>query len=880
MTIPKIAVPLAAVIVFLSCTLTKQGSKKVLNEQKESSLKKDASVPDSGKKAIRPYNEVINEKAVSRSGLFTVHKVNDRFYFEIPGALMERDILLVNRVSKSPAGIRPNYGRFASYPGDQIGEAVLRFSKGPGLKIYVKKISYVDFANDSTANGLYHSVLNSSLQPIVAGFDIKAYSTDSASVIDVTDYLNADNNIFSFDAAAKKKINNMGGLQTDKSYIQSVKPFPLNVEIKTIRTYEMLGQFVTYELNSSIVLLPAELMKARAYDNRIGYFAKDYKDFDHPQNPKKGYMINRWRLEPREEDKARYQRGELVEPQKPIVFYIDPSTPKKWVPYLIGGVNAWQKAFEKAGFKNAIYAKEVSLTDSNWSLQDARHSVIVYKPSFVQNASGPQVSDPRTGEILESHINWYHNVQKILHDWYMIQASPNDPKARTMNFDDSLMGQLIRYVCTHEVGHTLGLQHNFIASATVPTDSLRSKSYVTKYGHTPSIMDYARFNYVAQPEDRIDVKDLMPRIGVYDEWAIEWGYRWFSESRSKEEDKAFMNQWIIERLQKDNRLLYASTEFSDCRIQAEDLGDDPIMSGIYGIKNLQRVTSNLIEWTKTPNENYDDLTEMRTQVFDQYMRYLNNVEALIGGVYWTPKTVEQGGPVLSYVSRAQQRAAVKFFQEQLFDAPEWLNNKRIFSRVGGPGVFVYDKMQEYWLFMIMGDPEKYFLSVFNESNADKDSAYTYDELLTDLETGIWKELRSHKPIIFPRRNLQKTYVSKLIDIVRIQKIALFGRTDGAAIAQEHIRALCKKIEKEISVFSDRDSRMHLQDVVSRLKVAIYHQERDYPEKDPYNILSQLPNPNALQGGIISPDTRKRALGKISDNNCWTNEFNWLNADYR
>jgi hypothetical protein len=459
-----------------------------------------AAKPSTGPK---PYKEVITDKAKTSKGLFTVHKVEDKYYFEIAPKLFGRDILVVNRVSKSSMETPKS---FSGYAGDQIGENVIRFEKGPNNKVFLKNISYNVYPDSSKP--MYKNVMNSNIQPIAMAFDIKAIAGDSlgnGTVIEITDNITPDNEIFGFASFAKSSFA-VGSFQSDKSYIVSVKPFPTNIEIKTVKTFSKSSgnnpfggapspfpstpsqATVTLEMNSSLLILPEKPMKPRYSDDRVGYFGNSYTDYDvNPQGIKTIDMIARWRLEPKPEDMEKYKNGELVEPIKPIVFYIDPTTPKKWVPYLKLGVDDWKIAFEKAGFKNAIMAKDAptKAEDSTWTLDDARNSAIVYKPSPVENASGPSVTDPRSGEILESHINWYHNVMSLVHDWYMIQTAAVDPRARKMTFDDDLMGQLIRFVSSHEVGHTLGLPHNFGSSAFVPVAKLRDKAWVEANGHTP-----------------------------------------------------------------------------------------------------------------------------------------------------------------------------------------------------------------------------------------------------------------------------------------------------------------------------------------------------------------------------------------------------------
>lgn len=511
--------------------------------------------PQSG---LRSYSDVITSKAKTSRGLLTIHRIDDKFYFEIPDSLLNREILVVNRIAKAPAGVRAG---FLGYAGDEISENVISFEKGPSNKLFLRTFSYTEQGRDSA--GMYQSVRNSNLQPINAGFTIAAIHTDSISdlkstVIEMTDYMNGDNDILFFNSQVKRQLG-LSAYQRETSYVVDAQAFANNVEIQTVKTYMRSasagssglslsfgtsgGSPSTFELNSSMILLPRVPMKPRYYDPRVGYYATGYTDFDlNSQGVEQVQMITRWRLEPKPEDVNKYLRGKLVEPAKQIVYYIDPATPKKWVPYLMQGVNDWNIAFEKAGWKNAIVAKTAPTDDPSWSLYGAGYSAIVYKPSDIANASGPHVHDPRSGEILETHINWYHNVMNVLRDWYLIQTAAVDPRARSMRFSDSLMGQLIRVVCAHEVGHTLGLRHNWGSSSTVPVENLRNKAWLEANGHTPSIMDYSRFNYVAQPEDHVTEAGLLPRIGEYDKWAIEWGYHWTPVSISSEQEVASLNQ--------------------------------------------------------------------------------------------------------------------------------------------------------------------------------------------------------------------------------------------------------------------------------------------------------------------------------------------------
>jgi hypothetical protein len=799
----------------------------------------------------RPYKEVITDKAITKKGLFTVHKVDDKYYFEIADSVLGREILAVTRFIKVPGG-------GGKYGGEEVNEQSLKFEKGPSHNIFVRVVALISTAD--TTNTISRAVKNSYLDPIATAFPIAAYGKDSMSfVIDVTDFFKGDNQVVGLDPQDKRQFG-LGALAADRSYIQNINTFPINTEIKTVKTYTSSGGApagfgggapgggatlraaqaagaVTVELNTSMILLPAKPMNRRLFDSRVGFFAGGYTVYsDEQQKVDDQVYAVRWRLEPKPEDMAKYMRGELVEPAKQIVYYIDPATPKQWVKPLIDGINDWQKAFEKAGFKNAIVGKEWP-NDPNMSLEDARYSVIRYFASDIENAYGPQVHDPRSGEILESHIGWYHNVMKLVHDWYLVQTAAVDPKARKMKFDDELMGQLIRFVSSHEVGHTLGLRHNMGSSSKTPVENLRNKAWVEANGHTASIMDYARFNYVAQPEDNITEVGLFPRIGDYDKWAIEWGYRYLGEG-DVEKDKKINNKWIVDRLGANPRLWFGGEgRNGDPRAQTEDLGDNNVKASEYGIKNLKRILPQIADWTKEEADHYENLSDIYTQVLGQFGRYMGHVLANVGGIYETYKSVEQPGDVYEPTPKDRQKEAVAFLNKQLYETPTWLLDKSILNKISSPNT--NERIQTIQTGSLNGllDGQRLF-RLAAATNRYGSSTYGIDEMMDDVRKGVWSELSTKKAIDPYRRNLQKAYAEKLIDIItpaapaQASPIVQGGRgggfapppairnTDVTSVVRGQLRTLQSEINAAIPGTTDKMSKYHLQDVSDRIKKAL------------------------------------------------------------
>lgn len=801
--------------------------------------------------APKPYKEVITDKAITKKGLFTVHKVEDKYYFEIPDSILNREVLAVTRLSKTAGGGR-NYG------GELVNNQSVKFEKGPNNTVFLRVVTLISTAD--TTNAISRAVKNSYLDPIANAFPVAAYGKDSvtntsSTVIDVTDFFKGDNQVVSLNPNIKRQYN-LGPIAADRSYIQSIHTFPINTEIRTVKTFSstpstggfgaspfpttpslpaaQLAGAVTVELNTSLLLLPKTPMVRRLFDPRVGFFADDFVVYsDDQQKVDNQVFAVRWRLEPRPEDMEKYKRGELVEPAKQIIYYIDPATPKQWRKYLIAGVNDWQKAFEKAGFKNAIVAKEWPENDSTMSLEDARFSVIRYFASDVENAYGPNVHDPRSGEIIESHIGWYHNVMKLVHDWYMVQTAAVDPKARKMKFDEELMGQLIRFVSSHEVGHTLGLRHNMGSSSKTPVENLRNKAWVEANGHTASIMDYARFNYVAQPEDNITEAGLFPRIGDYDKWAIQWGYT-YTGLNDVEVDKKINNKWIVDSLSRNQRLWFGGEgQNVDPRAQTEDLSDNAVKASEYGIKNLKRILVALPEWTKEEADRYENLSDMYDQVAGQFNRYMNHVAKNVGGIQQTYKSVEEKGDVYEPTPKAMQKSAVEFLNKQLFETPTWLLDKNILNKISYPTSNErIQSIQTSVLGSLLNSGRLYRL-VLSSNRFGAANTYGLDEMMSDLKKGVWSELGTGKTIDAYRRNLQKAYIDNLIDLLNPSTPTIPGlpagfviqftntkNTDVTSVARGYLRSLQSETSAAAASATDKLTKYHLQDCSDRIKKAL------------------------------------------------------------
>ena len=762
----------------------------------------------------------------AKEGLFGVANKDADWFFEIPDDLLGRRILAVTRYVTNTVGS-------GEYGGEEVNEAMVYWEKAPNGNILLRAdVLGIKAPEDDI---IARAVQVSSENPIVASFKPEkggSYGTR----IKVNSLFENDTQVFSLSPSAKRQYN-LGALNRDATFLTSIRTYPINTEVTVTKTYAYNAQAggaggaaqgtrlpagtatgaVTLQINTSFLLLPEEPMQPRMFDPRVGFFADGYTVFgDDQQSVETLRFICRWRLEAKPEDVERQKRGELVEPIKPIVYYIDPATPKQWRKYLIAGVNDWQAAFEKAGWKNAIHAEEWPEDNPDMSLEDARFAVIRYLASSTQNAYGPNVHDPRSGEILESHVGWYHNVMSLVHDWYQIQAGAVDPRARAMKFDEELMGDLIRFVSSHEVGHTLGLRHNMGSSSKTPVELLRDKEWVEKNGHTVSIMDYARFNYVAQPEDGIGKAGLYPRIGDYDKWAIEFGYKPTYINDVKEDHK-YWNNVIIARLAENPRLWFGGEgRDGDPRAQTEDLGDDSVKASEYGLLNLKRVITAIPEWNKEEADMYANVSRMYQGVLSQFGRYMGHVARNIGGRYITEKSIEQAGPKYEPVPKDRQKAALNFLNQQLFKKPTWLVEvPYVYNLTDRPDSYLYTQVDN-----IISTSQLLEMARLNrmaQFSQDFSGTYSPQEYISDLSGMIFAELDKGGAVDSYRRYVQRRFVTVALDAVKAPANAMAdGRTlllaqlldihkkaakarGGDAATKAHWQAIAKQIEDSLEL---------------------------------------------------------------------------------
>lgn len=797
--------------------------------------------PTSTPRHPRPYRQVITERAVTDTGGITTHRVEDRWFFEVPDSLVNRDMLFVTRVAGVPAGI----GGFLS-SGTSVEERLIRWERH-GDRIVLRSLSVDAYADDSLPIAI--SVASNNVGAILAAFPIQAFGRDSATfVLDVTDFFGGDTPGISGLSAAQRRQYQVRRLDPARSFVSAVKSFPLNVEVRHTQTFEAgeppgdaSSGAISLEMRQSIVALPRSPMRPRYADSRAGFLTVSRINYGlDEQKAAEQTFIRRWRLEPK--DPAAYARGELVEPVKPIVYYLDPATPVKWRPYVRQGIEDWQKVFEKAGFKNAIIARDPpsGKEDPDWDPEDIRYSVVRWPASTVRNAVGPSTSDPRTGEIIESDITWYHNHMRSYRNRLMIETGAANPAARSLEIPEDLMGETMKKVITHEVGHAIGLPHNMIASSSFPVDSLRSKSFVKRYGVSATIMDYARQNYVAQPGDGLEARDFIRRLGPFDKFIIDWGYRVFPQAKTAEEERPVLDRMLSEQSgSMAYRYLPQFLAGIDPRSQTEDIGSDPIAASTYGVANLKRVVPNLVTWTATPGESYEDLTELYGETLGIWTLYMGHVAALVGGVVIDLRTSDQPGTVFHSVPAPRQRAAVSFLGREVFDFPEWLAPSPILSRIGPPTGATSVSTRQATILSQLLDARR-LARIENGGAFGEAGRYSLAEYFADLRQAVWNPWSSATQLDAGRRAVHRVYLERLAAL--LDPPAAPPTTGGATavtlpspllaapnVSRSDVPALVRSQLKSIRDQARRDaslsgagsiSRPHWQDVADRIDVIL------------------------------------------------------------
>ena len=781
----------------------------------------------------KAYSRVITKEAKTRSGMFKTHIVGDKLFFEIPSKELNKDMLLVGRFHSSA----PNPGDFDGYGGDQFAERTLRWERS-GNRVILRGTSF-DVKADTTQS-VSAAVSNSNNPTVIAIFPVEAFGPDSAAVVDVTRLY----------TTGVPEFASPGSIDEKRSFIERAVAFPENVEVEATQTATppppqgpqapqggprrpALAQSVV--AHWSMVHLPDHPMMPRYFDERVGYFSTSQIDFgsDEQRSVERQY-ITRYRLEKKDPSAA------MSEPVKPIVYYVDPATPKKWIPYVKAGIEEWQSAFEAAGFKNGIIAKDAPTIaeDPDWSAEDVRHTVVRWLPSTVENSVGPHVSDPRTGEILNGSVRMFHNILNLQRDWYFTQVAPLDPRARTLPLPDSLMGRLLQFVVAHEVGHTLGFQHNMKASSMYPADSVRSATWVAKMGHSPSIMDYARFNYVAQPEDHIALGDLIPRVGTYDRWATMWGYTPIPGANSPESERATLDQWAR---QQDTTPWYRFTTSngrnSDAGDETEAVGDaDAVKSTIAGLKNIKRIVPMLMPATVKPTEDNSDLNEMYGRLIAQWRREMGHVVNVVGGTTSQEKYGGQPGARFVPLPRERQKAAVAFLNENVFATPTFFLDPAILRRIEPDGAMARIRTaQAGVLSALLNNVRLNRMAEFSAMPGDRKDAYNLDQMLVDLRHGIWGELSASSVRIDAfRQNLQYEYLAQLGSKINPPAAAPNPNLPAAfafiqspppdqarALMRTELMDLDGQLRSALSRAADASTRAHIIEARSRIDVILH-----------------------------------------------------------
>ena len=718
-------------------------------------------------------------------GIINSYTKNNKLLFEIPNEILEKDILVVTRLAQVPSGYSPYINA-----GSKTSEQVISFYK-KNNRLDIRQLSYNNIADPD--DPISESVVENNFSPILASFEIKN-NDKSSFLIDVSEYFLKDSPGFNIINSRVKDQYKIGGVDRKRSSIDSARSFPENIEILATLTFNTnkpprinRTKTFSFQVNHSFILLPDEKMKIRHFDHRVGWFTVNKIDYSSNALKSDSFkLIRRWRLEPNNEEA--YSRGELVEPKKKIIYYLDPATPKKWRPYFIKGIEDWNSVFEKAGFKNAIVAKNPPTKDEDpdFSPEDIRYSTVRYVASETRNATGPSVSDPRTGEILESDIIWYHNHLRSYRNRYLLETGAANPSARTLETPEKEIGEMMRRVISHEIGHALGLPHNMKASSAYPVDSLRSGDFTQKMGIATTIMDYARYNYIAQPGDK-NIR-FIRQLGPYDDYSIEWGYRHFP-GKSVNEEKEILSKFVDQKSL--NPIYMFGSSWGDPNSQTENIGDDPVKASYYGIKNLKIVAKNLTKWTYAPNKDYADLEELYGELLGVYRRYIFHVIGMIGGVNQTLVNTNQGGTyTYKNVDKQDQIRALNFLDTELWKTPIWLLDKEIISQINNSdGLYKIEAMHERSINSLLSN---YRLNrMLSSDNSLVGEGLNYNELFDLLYESIFDKINPTNQI---ERNLQISFTKKIISLIEEKDL------------KDALKSKALSMKEEINKLSNKKSR--------------------------------------------------------------------------
>jgi len=799
-------------LLLLSCATQKTTSKKTDSKDSSASKSKD-------KDGIKPYDKVITKEAVTDSGLFKVHKIKDAYFYEIPNKLLKKDMLWVSRIAQIPNNLGGGYVN----AGSKTNEQVVNWERFQD-KILIKVKSYESVADSTKA--ISNSVYVNNYEPTLYAFDIKAFNKDStATVIDVTKFFTEDVAAISGLSSRLRKEYKVKNLDKDRSFLNTIKSFPENIEVKQDFTYNAdeppsnaATESISLQMNQSMILLPEEPMQPRLYDPRVGFFTVSQVDYgsDKLKADEKTY-IRRWKLEPK--DPEAYARGELVEPVKPIVYYLDPGTPENLQKYIKQGIEDWQKPFETAGFKNAIIAKDAPTKeeDPEFSPEDIRYSVVRYVASTTRNAVGPSVSDPRSGEIIESDIIWYHNHLRSYRNRYLLETGAANPSARTLDTPEEEIGEMMRQVIAHEVGHALGFPHNMAASYAYNVEDYRDGDFTQKNGIAASLMDYARYNYIAQPGDE-NIR-FVRQMGPYDHYATNWGYRYLPGTTT-ESEKSVLTQWILEKAD-DPRYKYGrqSSRF-DPQSQTEGIGNDMLKASDYGIKNLKYVAKNLSNWTSDKTNDYDDLGELYGELLGVWSRYVGHVTTNIGGVFENLKTPEQEGVVYTPVSKETQEASMAWLNENVFETPLWLIDTKMLQNIDHTGYFEALRGRQARVVSSLLSVDR--LGRLIDAETMDTEYYSALSMLEDLRTNIWNKTSNSENVGIYRRNLQRTYLDEMAQLMTNDDSRDFNvvTSDVRPLVRGELETLKRQLNTAKNRRIDTVTKYHYEDAIARIELLL------------------------------------------------------------